>query len=391
MLGTDALRRNRRRDLLKFLSLFCPKLDKPRQKFLHQSLWGIVMSHSLVVSRWLPWLRGQDRCKHDFYRHKRLLNQLNNRRWDHNRVLCHFQQRWAEHVDYDTPLIVDLSDLGKPRARKLKYLALVRDGSDDGRLHYGYWCLEVYAYLGHSRVVPLLLHPYSSADPAVLGENQQILEGVDQVMQSTGGKGILMMDIGADRDNLLLPWIERGYPWLVRLRGDRHLLLEDGTHIEAKLLAETLLQRSGKTRVWRKVYLPERPDRPLYLVAKLVPGHDKPLMLLTTLTAEDPATAARVLRMYRKRWKCEEAARFLKSDLGLERFAVRTYESFPRLMLLACLAMALLTWLQLHYATLRRRLCEQRPGRHAIKFIYYRLLNWLGRMLLPIPSDVIPP
>jgi len=42
-------------------------------------------------------------------------------------------------MDPDTPLIIDLSDLPRPRARRLKYLGLVRDGSQDGRLVSGYW------------------------------------------------------------------------------------------------------------------------------------------------------------------------------------------------------------------------------------------------------------
>src|SRR5436190_2204789 len=92
------------------------------------------------------------------------------RRRNRLRDVRQFQQIWAQRIDPDTPLIVDLSDLAKPRARKLKYLSLVRDGSNDGKLVNGYWCLEVYAYLGKSRITPLLLHPYSIEDPAVLGE-----------------------------------------------------------------------------------------------------------------------------------------------------------------------------------------------------------------------------
>jgi hypothetical protein len=139
------------------------------------------------------------------------------------------------------------------------------------------------------------------------------------------------------------------------------------------------------------VYLPERPDRPLALVCKTLAGHDRPLVLLTSLCAEDAVTAARVLRYYRRRWRCEEAARFLKGEVGLERFAVRSYEAMPRLMLLAMLAMALLTWLQLHFASLAKRLREQGPGRHAIKFLYYRLAAWFREQIGPELPSAGPP
>jgi hypothetical protein len=402
MLGKEARRRNRQRDVREFLGRFCPTtLDKTRCKFFRQALGGVLGSGSLVVARWLRHLHGcGDRCHDPFYRHKRLLNQLHSEGWDHARVLEEYQRQWAGQIDPDTPIIVDLSDLAKPRARKLEYLALVRDGSNsDGRrprLVNGYWCLEVYADLGGSRVVPLLLLPYSVEDPQVLSENAMVLRGVEQVFAATGGKGVLVMDIGGDRDAVLIPWVDDGRRFVVRLRGDRHLLLDDGgtrTRVEALQLAETLLQRrhGQSRRAWCRVYLPERPNHPLALVCVTLPGHDRPLMVLTNLCAEDDASAARVLRYYRRRWKCEEAIRFLKSELGLERFAVRRYAAFGRLMLLATLAMALLTWLQLHFASLARSLREQRPGRHAIKFLYYRLAKWFQEQIPPGLPSAAPP
>lgn len=274
----EAKLRNRQRDLSRFLKQFCPTLDKPRQKVVRRSLWGILQSGCLIVVRWLRWI--PDRCKSRFSRHKRLLNQLSNTAgWDHRAVLEGYQRAWARHIEPDTPLIVDLSDLPRRRARKLKYLALVRDGSDpDHRLVNGYWCLEVYADLGKGRTAPLLLEPYSIEDPQVLGENAMILRGVDRVRAATEGRGVLVMDAGADRDNLLIPWIDDQRSSVVQLKGDRHLVLDDGTRIAALHLAETLLShRQGQSRIAScRVYLPERPDRPLYLVCKTIPGKDRP-------------------------------------------------------------------------------------------------------------------
>jgi hypothetical protein len=109
------------------------------------------------------------------------------------------------------------------------------------------------------------------------------------------------------------------------------------------------------------------------------------LILLSSLTVVDLTSARNVLSYYRRRWRCEEAARFLKSQLGLERFALRTYEAFAPLMLLACLAMSFLTWMQLHYVSLARWLAQARPGQHAAKFLYYRLRRWLEHQLGPAP------
>ena len=52
----------------------------------------------------------------------------------------------------DTPIILDLSDLAKPLAKKTDYLATVREGST-GELANGYWLLEIYASLSSKNVV----------------------------------------------------------------------------------------------------------------------------------------------------------------------------------------------------------------------------------------------
>ena len=389
MLGKDALCRNRKRDLRRFLHQFCPDLDKTRSKFFRQGLWGILCSGCLTVSQWLAWI--PDRCTALFYRHKRLLNQLKSNDWDHQAVQQDYLRQWAKHIEPDTPLIIDITDLPRPRGRKLPHIALVHDGSED-KLHYGYWCLEIYAYWGKGLITPLLLDPYSVEAPDVFGENARILLGVDQVLAATANKGVLVMDRGADRNRLLIPWIDDQRRLVIRLKRDRHLLLDNGSLLPASILAEQLLHKAkGRSRAWCKVYLPQRPDQPLYLVCKARVGHDQPLILLTNLTVQDLTTAKTVLTYYRWRWKCEEAARFFKSELGIERFALRLYESFPRLFLLACLAMSFLTWLALRFATLKTTLCAASPGHRKIKFPYYRLLTWLQTQFHHSPLASEPP
>lgn len=131
MLGKDALCRNRHRDLRQFIQRFCPGLDKTRTRFFRQSLRGILNSGSLTVSKWLRWI--PDACRHPFYRHKRLLNQLKSRDWDCTAVQESYLRQWAGRVEPDTPLIIDLTDLPRPRGRKLPYIRLVRDGSECDR------------------------------------------------------------------------------------------------------------------------------------------------------------------------------------------------------------------------------------------------------------------
>ena len=390
MLGKDALCRNRKRDLRQFITRLCPTLDKTRVKFFRHSLWGILSSSSLTVSKWIRWIN--DGCKRSFYTQKRLLNQLKSKHWNSQRVRKDYLQQCAKNIQADTTLIIDLCDLPRPRGRKLPYVALVRDGSDEGRLRYGYWCVEIYAYWGKRRITPLLLDPFSIQAPDVHSENARILAAVDEVMAATQGRGVLVMDRAADRRRLLIPWIDDQRQFVIRLTGKRTLRLPNGSLVPTHTLADQLLQAANDhQRGWCKVYLPERPNCPLYLVVKTLPGFERPLMLLTSLTVIDLSSAKNVLIYYRRRWRCEEAARFLKSDLGIEQFALRLYDSFTRLFLLAALAMSFLTWLALSFPTLADTLSAASPGKHQIKFLYYRLLDWLQNQFHHSPLEPNPP
>jgi hypothetical protein len=171
-------------------------------------------------------------------------------------------------------------------------------------------------------------------------------------------------------------------------------MLDNGVQLPARHLAERLLQQAaaqGRRTAWTRVYLPERVGEPLYLVCRVLPGREHPLMLLTSLTVENLEAANKTLWYYRRRWRCEESACFLKSRLGLERFALRTYEAFAPLLFLAAVAMGLLTWLQMRFASLARWLARARPGRRAVRFLYDRLLEWWASRILQALSHRIPP
>jgi hypothetical protein len=123
-----------------FLAPMQAHVDKPRKRFLTQAVRGIVLSGTLVVMELCRWIK--DRCSDRVYQDKRLLNHLVSPRGDLTKAVTAYRQSVAREIPPDTPLIIDLTDLAKPRARKMQYLALVRDGSE-GELVNGYWCIEV--------------------------------------------------------------------------------------------------------------------------------------------------------------------------------------------------------------------------------------------------------
>jgi len=163
--------------LNEFIGPIVQKADKPRKKFLRQAVGAILLSGSLVVTQFARWIH--DDCSDIFYRLKRLLNHLVSSRGELAGVLNAYRKSVAQYIQAHTPIVIDLTDLAKPRARKMKYLAHVRDASEH-KLVPGYWCMQVYAHLGSKRVLPLALDVYSIDDPAVGSQNLQIDRTVRQ-------------------------------------------------------------------------------------------------------------------------------------------------------------------------------------------------------------------
>jgi len=87
-----------------------------------------------------------------------------------------------------------------------------------------------------------------------------------------------------------------------------------------------LLCHSLKASVYKKVYLPDN-LMPLYVAAYRTTGYNEPVILLTDMVAENSETALRVRNWFIHLWDCETSVEFLKSRIGLERFAVRRCKS----------------------------------------------------------------
>jgi hypothetical protein len=233
-------------------------------------------------------------------------------------------------------IAVDISDLSKPYARKLEHLDWVRDGSRK-TLTPGYWLYEAWHIDGSGQPLPLQLFPYSTKEPQFISENQEWLDGLWELMDALGGKGILMIDRGADRWKLMRELLRRPQWWIIRQTGERDLIGPGGIRKRAKQWAAQLLEGKQVPQAIR-VRLPRSPT-PLWLV--ISPARSKreaPLMLLCRLPWKRHV-ARRTLDAYRRRWRAEDAIRATKQGLALEKFLVRSMRRIDRLVLVALLVM----------------------------------------------------
>lgn len=319
----------------------------PLGRFVEQMLYGIQAAQDVKLScigrtleEDIPLAKTEERLS---------------RNLDHGELEPQLHQQVAElgsrYVHADTYVLVDPSDIVKPYAEKMEYLATVRDGSR-GELAEGYWlCMVAAAELDSHRVVPLYQALYSADAPDFVSENHQILRGIDQVRRYAKDRGIYVMDRGGDRIELLEPFLDRGMRFIVRQRGDRYVL----TRGQKRLVAAVAkgCQRFCYTRITRgvggketnyhlgfgycKVSLPSRKET-LYLV--VVDGFGaEPLILLTNLELKHSFKSLwSVVGGYLTRWRIEEMIRFWKQSYRVEDIRVLTYRRLRNMIALLCAA-----------------------------------------------------
>jgi hypothetical protein len=248
-------------------------------------------------------------------------------------------------IKEDTLLIVDVSDISKPYAEKMEYLALVRDGSNKV-IGEGYWTMQVVGVeCGEKEITPLYHELYSQSSPDFISENQEILKAIERVSRQVEERGIWVLDRGGDRGRIFNYLLENRKRFIVRLVGDRNVMYR-GKEVLALDVAEScslpyrervIKEEKGKEKAYivdygfRKVKLPGRGEL-LYLV--VVKGFgEEPMMLLTT---EEVWKSRRRLwwfvEAYITRWRIEETIRFVKQSYKLEDIRVLTYDRLRNMM-----------------------------------------------------------
>ena len=378
-------------------------MSVPEKKFLRDAFFGLVRAGHPIVCQMAREVPNQG-SKYTT-RVKRLDLHLTDENDFDDRVKECLPRVWVPLVREDTPIILDLSDIAKPLATQMDYLATVRDGST-GQLVNGYWLVEMYASIGRKNPFPILLEAFSHAEPECPGQNPIVIDAVRRIFSLTKGLGVLVVDRGGDARVFLDDWLDHTYRFVVRLCGDRNFMrfyANSGGScggqwipIQSRQLAERTPTPHRYSRVvkskgrvvlrisqigWVKVHLPGRED-PLTMIVARSPGNDVPFMLLTNLPVETLADAKHVLRFYVRRWECEEGIQFLKEQVDLE--AIRTFRwtAICRLILLAVLVMLYLAWLYEKHLPLAERLigyAQVLPDE--ADFLFYRLLTGLTHLL----------
>ncbi|MBZ4419058.1 hypothetical protein [Myxococcus sp. RHSTA-1-4] len=141
------------------------RLHKPNRRFLRDALFGLLEGRSTLLSQIARALEEPRRLIHT---EKRLSRGLASRRYNDAAVEADYLKLVAPALHdgrFPQPVIaVDVTDITKPRAKKMPYLATVRDGST-GELGRGYDVVSVEAVGARGRRLPLLARLFSGESP----------------------------------------------------------------------------------------------------------------------------------------------------------------------------------------------------------------------------------
>ncbi len=338
-----------REHLEAFSGRLSARLSKPARRFVSKALYGIAARGSVRLSEIgrsleepIPLIKTETRLSRNLARPE--LVSIG------DAVLA----EGAGRIGARTLLVLDLSDIAKPYAEKMEHLARVRDGST-GSIADGYWLAHVVGVENEDNaIVPLYAALYSQKAPDFVSENEEILTAVRTVAAACHGRGVWVVDRGGDRGELYAPLIEEGHSFIIRNKGDRHLLTGHSPAGEAKAATVDLAascpmhyathivreERGQEVSYrldygFRRVRLPNHPEVPLWLVVVRGLG-EKPLMLLTNMEMRrDRKTLWWAASAYFTRWRVEETIRFIKQSYDIEDIRVMTYRRLQNMVVLA--------------------------------------------------------
>jgi len=316
-------------------------LGKVAKRFVSEMLYGISASGSVVLTRIARMLEEHIALKKT---HERLSRNLGHSKLELT-IGDNLLSRAVRHIEDDTLLVLDPSDLNKPYAEKMEHLCQVYDGSG-GEIATGYPLVHVIGCnLDSKEIVPLYQRLYSYTAPDFKSENTELLAAIDAVRHHAGNRGIWVIDRGGDRNKLFYPLLERRARFLIRLRGDRHLLHGKRRTVARQIAATCCcpyaasiakMEHGVEKRFtlefgFRAVRLPDHKQQLYLLVAKGFGA--EPLMLLTTEKLSRSYKALfRMLQSYLRRWSIEETIRYIQSCYELEDVRVLRYKGLQNLM-----------------------------------------------------------
>ena len=325
-----------------FLGRISPHFHKPVARFIGDMVYGIMVEKDVKLSSVVRALKEKTTPKKVEDRLSRMLSADGLEAGLHRFIAS----EGAKRVHRDTLVILDPSDVQKPYAKKMEYLARVWDGSK-GEVgdNLGFWgCMAVVCESGGRRPVPLHFRPWPADSPGFVSENEEVKAIVDEITKHTKRRGISVYDRGGDSIEFYRHFLGNGLDFIVRLKAryvrswKRSVMCgELAWQCQMRYREVVTFDHHGTDkRVTVEfgvvpVRLPDIPDRLLHMVVVRGFGQ-KPMTPPTTLAKTTTREALwQVVEGYITRWRVEDTIRHVKQSYGPEDMRLFKYAKIKAL------------------------------------------------------------
>ena len=379
-----------KRNILNFSNKISKALSKPYRKFVADITYGMLASHSCLLTDIVHHLHEPTKKVNSVERLTRHLN-----KGIPTSALKSYLNTIRKWVP-DEPIIhIDDSDVIKPDGCKFESLGLVRDGSKSTSTksvyQKGYHVTEACVITNSNHPVSLFSEIHSSKEKEFKSINNYTFAAIERG-KAMFNKATFVMDRGYDDNKIFLRLDELKQNYVIRLKKNRKLFY----HNKWVLATELCNRRKGKikTNFFYKgknhiAYLSHikvkitasRKDVFLVLVYGIT---EHPMMLVSNKEIKSKDDVISIAMNYFSRWRIEEYFRCKKQTFDFENFRVRNLKSINALNFYITVCMAYLALISTKSETNSLKVAILKTAnsvRDKVNFYYYRIAKGIQGIL----------
>ena len=379
-----------KRSIIEFGKRIFKEQSRPVQKFGVDMTYGMLASRSCLLTSIVDHLHERAKKVNAVERLGRHLSA-----GIPEDALTEYHKVVREWMPKEPVILIDDSDVVKPKGYKFEALGIVRDGSKSTEkknvYEKGYHVTEAVAITRSKQPVSLFSRIHSSHERGYVSANVVTFEAIDRCA-TLFKKATYVMDRGYDDNKMFLKLDEMKQDYVIRLTSKRKVLY----HNKWTPVTELRDRRKGKVKMKLRYHdkdheaylshvkvLVTASRNPIWLV--LVYGiTEHPMMLATNIPIRSREDVIRVAKLYFSRWRIEEYFRCKKNVFDFENFRVRSLKAISALNFYMTVCMAYLAFLSLK-PTSNQIYCNVLEAADPIKiqvcFFGYRFAAGIARIL----------
>lgn len=344
-------------------------VNKPRQKFVFEMIYGIARQNSCRLTDVARALKEDNKLINTVDRLSSNMLMFNEE--EKNLLWNRYYEKVDSFFDDEPIVLLDDSDVSKRSSKKLEDLDEIVDASSkDKEIVPGYHVCEA-VVLGKRERQPISIYSkiYSCKSDSFESKKTYTLESIDTAREVLKKPATYVADRGYDDDKIYSYIENKGDKFFIRLK-DRNLIFKD----KSRNIKEVAKSRKGKVCMtlmfqgeqkkcylsYTKVRRPKNKNKEYTFIVVYGLSEEEPMMLLTNREINDLHDLRVAVRLYFSRWRIEEYFRAKKQSYGFEKYMVRTLEAMNMMNML-------LTFLIGYLGTIAERINEKLLG---IKLVY---------------------